>query len=211
MKTVISNAMICTGITGAFLFLPMTLAAQDRCFTARDLARGVTITFEAGDTQTLRRIGNGHIERIEFSDNRAPTRFVGPYALYVIEEVALENGRPIASDLLKIEFDAPLDSLPKPKTGTAWQGRTTNVFSDGSLRPEVFSINVGAPTTIDLSGCTYDVLPTEVRYDWPDDGGGLTLTYDYLPALEAGYLLISQTDGEAPASSPAISLTRLSK
>jgi len=196
---VIARALGPVALVGAVLGAQGALA-QSACPTDRDLARGVIVGYEQGDTVTLTRRGDGKIVVIEaYADDTPTTQFIGAHGLYLESEVDLVGGRPDEPTRLTIDFGIDTFDLPHPEPGTSFHHKTINIFADGSQRDEEFSVAFGALRKTTLSGCRYDVIPAILRYAWPDEANGMSLEYHYLPRLGAAIIVSSQFDGE-PAS-----------
>jgi len=182
--------------------------AMSQCLTAADLSRGVVVGFESGDRTIMRRMSDGYLQIDETYANGDPTmRFRAWKGIYFTEEFELgSNGQAVAGTRLVIEFPVDPMSLPEPFPGMAWSGQTTNVFDDGFRRPETTSFNFVQSGPISLSGCSYDTVTANLRYDWGADGG-LNLQYLYLPAMQTAILLSNQFDGEGMATTTPVTLT----
>ena len=196
----------------ALALLPATVQAQDGCFTPRDLGRGVEVLFEAGDVYTIRRLGTGKLALIEdYADSRQPIRFEGAHALYLESEVELVDGQPDPTTRLLVEFPEDTLDLPLPAPNTSFSRNTTNIFADGFRRPEVWTATFGDLGEITLSGCTYQMIPTTLRYDWPESSDGMTVSYSYLPEIGFAFLMTRQFAGQEPQRNIPIGLRRASK
>lgn len=171
--------------------------AVSACFDATVLTRGVTVRYDTGDFTTIRRMGDGYHQIDEYYDQGASMmRFRAHRGFYFVEEYEPDaQGRPVPGTGLTISFPADPASLPQPAAGVEWTGQTVNLFDDGTSRPEQTRVTFAAAPALGLSGCDYEVIRTEVVYDWGAEGG-LRLEYAFLPAIGTAVLLSSQFDGE---------------
>lgn len=199
----------------AYLFSAALVAATpafSQCLTAADLPRGVSVGFQSGDATIHRQMPDGYLQIDETYANGDPTmRFRAWKGIYFTEEFQLNaSGQAEAGTRLVIEFPVDPALLPNPIAGASWTGQTTNIFDDGFRRPETTTFTFSAAPPITLSGCTYDAVQADLRYDWGADGG-LTLRYLYLPAMETAILTSNQFDGSDMATTTPVTLTRTGK
>lgn len=182
------------------------------CLTSADLDRGIVVRFESGDSATMRRQGDGYLQIDEaYASGNPTTRFRAHRGIYFVEEFELgANGQPVPGTRLQIEFPFDPAILPDPLPGLTWTGQTVNVFDDGSTRNETTSVRFTAGGTLRLSDCDYEVIHADLRYDWGAEGG-LTLRYEYLPAVQTAILISSQFDGDAVLTNQPIALQRMGK
>ena len=186
--------------------------AMAQCLDETALGRGVVVAFENGDLTTMRRTADGTIQVDESFANGNPTiRLRAARGIYYYQEFELDAaGQEVPGSRLDIVFPVPFAELPAPAAGIEWAGRTLNRFADGTERPEETSIRFDQGAPLRLSGCDYAVLDAALRYDWGAEGG-LTLRYDYLPALGVGIVRSSQFDGEARNEKVPVALTPATK
>lgn len=197
------------------VLLPALLGAMPlwaECLGARDLGRGVLVSYDNGDEVRLQRTADGAVTVDEtYADGSVPMRLHAARGIYYFEEYMLdEAGRRLDGTGLRVEFPSDPRSLPEPAAGLVWEGETVNVFPDGSERRETVRVRFEEGAPLVLSGCTYALLDTAIRYDWGKDGG-LTLRYAYLPELGAGLVLTSQFDGGEVNAKTPVALTRAGK
>ncbi|SMY07846.1 hypothetical protein [Flavimaricola marinus] len=197
-----------TGLALAVLAGP---AVAD-CFDQSALTRGLTVRYDNSDFTTIRRTGDGYQQIDEFYDaGDSMMRFRAHRGVYFVEEYEPgPDGAPIDGTGLIIEFPVDPATLPTPAAGVEWTGETVNIFDDGTRRPEVATVGFVAAPSINLSGCDYEVLRTNVHYDWGDEGW-LRLRYAYLPAIGTALLLSSQFDGEDPFTYTPVALEQATK
>ncbi len=198
-------------LPSAALALFATAAAAE-CLDRTALARGVAVTFENGDVTIMQRRADGTIRLEESFASGAPTiRLHAARGIYYVQEYELDvEGREAPGTRLDILFPLPLSELPEPAAGIGWSGQTLNRLPGGRERPEATSLRFEAGPTLRLSGCDYETLAADLRYDWGAEGG-LTLRYDYLPALGVGIVRSSQFDGETAYEKVPVALTPASK
>ena len=181
------------------------------CRTAADLGRGVVVGYGNGDVNILQRRSDGYIMVDEQPASGVALRLRAHRGLYFVEEYEPgPDGAPLAGTYTRIDFDEDPATLPTPVPGASWDGRTRIVSADGSGRDERASYRFAAADPIVLSGCSYDVVRVDVRYDWGDQGG-MSLIYAYLPALGSAVLISSQVDGSALRVAQPVTLARVSK
>lgn len=186
--------------------------ALSQCLTAADLPRGVAVGFQSGDVTIHRQMSDGFLQIDETYANGDPTmRFRAWKGIYFTEEFQLTaGGQAEPGTRLVIEFPVDPSTLPVPMPGMSWTGQTTNIFDDGFRRPETTSLTFSAAQPITLSGCSYDAVQADLRYDWGADGG-LTLRYLYLPAMQTAILMSNQFDGSEMATTVPVTMTRTGK
>ncbi|SHI67100.1 hypothetical protein [Wenxinia saemankumensis] len=197
-------------LTGLVALAPGWAAAQ--CYTAADLARGIEVEFEGGDVTSHRRLGDGSIEVIErFADGSDPIEFRANRGVYFTSEWSIDpSGAPIPDSRLDIEFPVDPARLPEPVPGASWTGRTVNAFEDGTRREETTSVEFAEAPPTTLSGCDYETVEARIRYDWGDEGG-LSLVYDYLPALGTAILRSNQFDGDTLNETAPVAIAPMTK
>lgn len=187
-------------------------AAFAQCLTAADLGRGIVFGYDGGNVTTVRRLNDGTQEIVErYADGGNPIRFVAVHGIYFTQEFEIDAAnRPVPETRLDILFPVDPLGLPRPVPGGGWQGNTVNVFEDGYRRDEVTTIAFSAAPVRTISGCDYDSVRADLRYDWGDEGG-LTLVYHYLPALDTAYVASSSFDGDTATEDHPVSLTLMTK
>ena len=170
--------------------------ALSECLDAADLGRGIVVTYVNGDVTTMRRVSDGTVQVDEtYADGTQPMRFRAQRGIYFLEEHGvLPDGAPVPGTRLEIAFAQDPETLPLPADGIAWTGETTNIFENGTQRAETMSIAFTAAPPVLLSGCAYQTLDTDLRYDWGADGG-ITLEYLYLTELGVGIVISNHFDG----------------
>lgn len=183
------------------LSLPLALLAAPafaQCFDQTALTRGLTVRYDNGDFTTIRRTGDGYQQIDEFYDQGASMmRFRAHRGIYFVEEYEPgPTGQPVPGSGLMIVFPVDPATLPNPAAGVQWSGETVNMFDDGTSRLEQSTVTFAAAPPMTLSGCDYEVIRTDVVYDWGDEGG-LRLAYAFLPAIGTTLLLSSQFDGDS--------------
>ncbi|WP_373353094.1 hypothetical protein [Pseudoroseicyclus sp. CXY001] len=186
--------------------------AGAECLSAADLGRGVVARFENGDFTVMRRQADGYLTIEEnYVDGTPPTRFRAHRGIYFVAEGESDgNGGIVPGTGLEVVFEVDPARLPEPLPGVAWEGPTVNVFDDGSTRNEVMSVHFSAAPPLTLSGCDYEVIRAEIRYDWGPDGGA-ELTYLYLPEVTTAVILSNQFDGDDLFTTTPVGLERHSK
>ncbi|MEJ6398616.1 hypothetical protein [Yoonia sp. 208BN28-4] len=199
-------------LTTAVVMAVSPMALHAACFDTSDLGRGLVVTFEDGNQVFMQRTGTGDVAvRETYNNDDYDTLYTGPYGLYFREEVDVLNGVIQPASRLQIDFSVGDSFPPEPAIGVSWSGPTVNIWTDGNTRDEIYSVKISDKTTYDISGCTYEALIAQVRYEWPNEGGGFGLEYAYLPAIGSAFLLSSAVDdGSIPPNVPA-SLERMSK
>lgn len=200
--------------------LPLSCAAMAvlaspvvaECFDDASLTRGLTVRYDNGDFTTIRRTGDGYQQIDEhYTTDGSMMRFRAHRGVYFVEEYEPDAaGLPVDGTGLRVEFPIDPATLPSPAAGVEWTGNNMNVFDDGTTRSEVATVTFVAAPSMNLSGCDYEVLRTNVRYDWGDEGW-LRLEYAYLTAIGTTLLLTSQFDGEEQFSYMPVGLEAATK
>ena len=203
-----------TGIAGltTTLWLALGAAASAGCLTETDLARGVTVFYEGGDTTTIRRMADGYQQIDEtYAGEATAMRFRAHRGIYFVEEVRLSpHGRPEPETRLEIAFETDPSRLPDPLPGVTWQGPSVNVFPDGGIRNEVSTVSFARGEPLVLPDCTYRAIATEIRYDWGPEGA-LTLDYLFLPDLGTAIYMATRYDGEEAYHSTPVAIEQARK
>lgn len=198
-------------LTPVALLCLMATVAQAECFGPSDLTRGLTISYDSGDRTTIQRLGDGtHLVREDYASGEPSWALRAHHGVYFVEEWQVEGeGRAPGSGLV-IEFPVDPYLLPAPVPGLSWEGQTTNHFEGGGSRPETTSLHFTAAPPLTLSGCTYEIIGADLRYDWGDEGG-LTLRYLYFPAIGTAFLEWSEFDDESNVPLVPVALERATK
>ncbi len=195
-----------TGLFAAGLAL-VSGAVSAQCLSASDLGRGVFVTFDNGDTALSQRGADGYLQIEEYyADSGTYFLFRAHRGIYFTEEVEIDpSGNPYFGTHLRTEFPVDPARLPTPAPGGSWSGVTTNIFEDGYRRSETASYQFSTAEPISLSGCTYEVVRTDVSYDWGVEGS-MTLYYMFLPELGASILITSHFEGDMPMTAYPVSI-----
>ncbi|MEO1641217.1 MAG: hypothetical protein AAFU41_18435 [Pseudomonadota bacterium] len=127
---------------------------------------------------------------IDFGDGLV-TEHLLAHGVYLLDVFDRENGQALADTRYVTAYDVSVDAMPRPEAGTEWVANVTIGESTGTFA-EVQTHNWGAATQITLSGCTYDVIPSTIRYD--NDDEWFIEDISYLPQVGIG-LLTAYTDG----------------
>jgi hypothetical protein len=201
--SLIATTCVLAGLAG-----PLTA----QCVTSADLSRGVTVQFENGDFTVSQRRDGGYLEVTEYYNNGDnPIQFRAHRGIYFVQEFEIDSqGNPVPGTLLDIEFQTDPSRLPDPTPGVYWEGPTVNIFEGGGTRDEITSVRYSDMPDVTLSGCTYDAVRADLRYDWGPDGG-LSLAYVYLPEVGTAYILSNQFDGSDLNTTTAVSIGLRSK
>lgn len=195
---------VCAGFATSLL---LGSAAAAACLNETDMQRGIIVKFDNASNVAMRRTGQGLVEVTETSvQDNMTVRFTGQHGLYFTEEVTLLAARPEDNTRLEIIFDTTDAALPAPRAGHFWSGSTTNIFSDGIARPELYQVVFLEAEDTDVSGCSYETVHAIVEYSWPADDFKVSLMYAYHPALDTAYILSSST---AHASTPVNIVTAI--
>lgn len=186
--------------------------ALAQCLDGSVLSRGLTVTYDNGDVTNIRRTSGGYQMVDEFVGGEAtPFRLIAHRGIYFVEEFEPDAfGQPVPGTGLKIRFEVDPATLPEPEAGVIWSGSNTNVFDDGTVRPEEMIVSFVQGPPLDVPGCSYEMVLTDVMYNWGPEGS-MQLQYGYLPAIGTAVLLSSQFEGEDLFSYVVTSLEPLRK
>ncbi|GGL67258.1 hypothetical protein [Wenxinia marina] len=187
-------------------------SAAAQCYTSADLTRGLQVRFENGDYTTFKRTNDGFLDVTEnYSDGSNPILFRAWKGVYFTSEHEIDAmGNAIPGTRLDIEFESDVTRLPEPYPGVSWTGPTVNIFEAGGSRNEVTTATFSAHPDVTLSGCDYEAVQVDLRYDWGADGG-LDLVYIYLPAIGTAYIRSNQFDRDTLNSTSAVALEPMTK
>lgn len=179
--------------------LPVPAAA--RCLTAADMAGGVLFTFDNDDTTSVRALGAGIFEVVEYyAATQTAIQFqsyLGPYNLRQ-DELGVNNVM-LPDKWARTIYDADLTELPVPAPGLpTWTG--TAVWKEFGILPqdETFTADFTAGEAVTLSGCTYDVVLVKTRVDRPVADHWYERYSYYFPALGASVIVAWNNAEDGP-------------
>jgi len=173
-----------TCLTLAALPLPLLADCPDR----NDMARGVMVTFDNGDTTTLRALEGTLIEMTEVL-TWDPQVFVfeADFGLYALRETEMSpGGALIPESVMTFTYPEPLP--PPADDATGWAG--TRQVHEFGLGNHTESWQVGFRTTqaLTIGACTYDAIAVGIRLRQGEPDQKDQFSY-YLPALGAGFIV----------------------
>ena len=183
-----------------------------QCLTTSDMAQGVLFTFDNDDTTSVRALGAGMVDVIEYyAATQTALKFQSYLGPYILREDDLGMNNVVLPDRWRRAiFDADLTDLPVPAPGLpTWTG--TAVWEEFGAMPQDQTITADftAGEAVTLSGCVYDVVLVKTRVDRP----GADHWYDqysyYFPALGASVIVAWNNEEEGFNQALPIALERL--
>lgn len=200
------------GMAGVFLAVQAGAAlAQAGCPTAEDMRRGIRVDFADGSHEVFRTQASaaGGVEIIVdgldaegFGYQMELGQGVHLLAYRGMTDGAADIGSEIAYDYGLLPGD-----LPVPVAEGQWSSQVT-VTDQFGVRSEPQSHVWSGATTVDIGGCTYDMIETVIAYKTDD---GYREGVEYLPALGFGYLVWNEAAGMPRMPTRPVSISVASK
>lgn len=174
--------------TFAFPLLAMLAggAAARECPTAEDLAGGIRFHEATGETETFHRLPNGMVRSLYDLGDGDGSQATLAKGVYLVELIDRHGGEAVPGSRVTYVFPEKDGPLPDPAPGMRWDTEVVS-FEGGRFTTEPQSYRVGDETTQTYGGCAYAVIPIEIHYAAPDQGGVYDVLH-YLPALGISYL-----------------------
>ncbi len=160
-------------------------AAQAACPVAGDLAGGIRMVLEGGDAELFTLGDTGLVEsRLTQAEGRE-TRFTYARGAYLLESIEHDSGSLRPDSRVTFAFPMRPEETPEPGPGRGWGVRMVANYGDGPV-VEMLGVSFGAPETVELGGCSLEVLPMEQRIF---EGGALVAREErhFLPVLGFSY------------------------
>jgi hypothetical protein len=180
------NTRVCALVLTSLLPLPSLAIAQ--CATRADMATGVRVTFDNGDTTELRARDGDLVEVTErYSWESQSLIYEADYGLYSRHEITLSaGGARIPESETSFAYDA---DLPVPHAAAApWHGlREVREYGMGTKREE-WEVGFRAMDPVEIGACTYDAVAVGIRLRGGADDEKIQFSY-YLPELMAGFIV----------------------
>lgn len=176
--------------TPIFLALAVPLAAQSACPTLADRATGISVSFEDGSTEVFRPGNDPAVTIVDGVDTDGfayRMELIHGTHLLVYENVV--DGRPDPASRVSYDYGMAPSAMPVPVPGGRWKADVTATAVDGP-RPEAQVQAYDVAVSVDIGGCTYDRIEVLIAYDTTDF---YTESVHYLPALDIGFLVWSET------------------
>jgi hypothetical protein len=164
--------------------------AQAGCPTAADLARGIVLEFADGSVETFRNSGPEliSVEGIDADGFGYLMELVK--GLHLLSYANTENGVVDSNSRVVYDYGVDLAVLPLPEPGGRWaSGVTATDVYDSWSEPQ--SHVWGQMSTVDIGGCSYDMIEALISYK---TGDGYTESVEFLPQLGLGYLVWNESD-----------------
>jgi hypothetical protein len=171
-------------------------SAMAECVTAADLERGIRVTFDNGDTTTLRAVSDGMTEVFEYMTwNENIGRYQTYLGLYYVDEIMLDaSGEPQPETRRTTRYDVPVTELPVPQADLAPLDLEIMAREfTRSMMAETQSLVFGPADPIILDGCIYKAIAVGQR-DRPGEATQRDKYYYYLPDLGVAFI-VAWTNG----------------
>lgn len=187
-------------------------ASVAECLTTADMEQGVLFTFDNQDTTSVRALGAGMVEVIEFyADTQNSMKFQSYLGPYILREDDMGLNNVVLPDKwARAIFDAELTDLPVPAPGLpTWTGMA--VWEEFGLPPQDQRVTADftAGEAVTLSGCGYDVVLVKTRVDRPDAEMWYEQYSYYFPALEASVIVAWNNADEGFRQALPVAVERL--
>ncbi|MCC7321362.1 MAG: hypothetical protein IT542_10350 [Rubellimicrobium sp.] len=174
------------------------ILAQTACPVAGDIARGITITFSGGGSESFRQTEPGLV----LVAGRNPDGTT--YTMQLAQGFHLLSWQDTGDPTSLIEYDyamAPAQ-MPVPVAGQHHEFAVQKTTLDGTFsEPQVHTY--GPPITVDMGGCRYQAFEGLIRYATTDN---YTENVVFIPDLGFGYLLWNESDGNPRDPQPAVEI-----
>ena len=168
----------------ALTLLAAPFGAEARCVTAADLATGVSFKRQDGHTGTV--IQRGGLVSIDYAVDAKVrvNRVMSLYGVYARKSVSYPHDAKVAGKGIVTTTARFSGTPPVPQAGKVWNTTVDLKISDHSTAenvtglasyPERFAFR--AVHQVNLSGCTYDVIPVEATVAAKDRTYTIGLAY----------------------------------
>lgn len=201
-------------LAALLLALPASLHAE--CLTSADLDAGITIDFDNGDRNTVRRIeGDFYAYEEYYAAYGYSGQFEAWHALYPVRgNWQVDGGVPDPSLWFERTYSVDPTALPVPDEGS---GVVSLTFDEATgTRPltnwtvSSLALAWGPTAPLAVEGCTYRAAAIEFLIDWMDgSGGGSTTWFYYLPDLGVGFVQASKPHGGEVFAARPLRIARL--
>ena len=187
-------------------------ASLAECLTTADMEQGALFTFDNQDTTSVRALGAGMVEVVEYyAATQTAMQFqsyLGPYNLRQ-DDLGMNNVM-LPDKWARTIFDADLTELPVPAPGLpTWTG--TAVWEEFGILPQdqIFTADFTAGEAVTLSDCTYDVVLVKTRVDRPVADHWYEQYSYYFPALGASVIVAWNNADEGFRQALPVAVERL--
>jgi hypothetical protein len=182
-------------------------AAQARCPTGDDLARGIRVDFSDGSHEVFRDPGMGIVVVDGVDANGYGYRMELVHGLHLLSYVNVTGGVVDDQSAIAYDYGVGASDLPVPVAGGRW---STGVWVNDPLgrRSEPQSHVWGEVGVVDIGGCTYEMLEAVIMYK---TGDGYRESLEYIPELGFGYLVWNESQVMEAVPVRAVSVTAVKK
>ncbi len=164
--------------------------AQAGCPTSADLARGIRIEFADGSYETYRDAGSG-VVFVEGQDVEGyGYQMELGQGIHLLTYANVTSGAVDTMSRISYDYGRAAGELPLPEAGGRWSSAVTVTDQYGE-RSEPQTHEWGQITTVDIGGCSYDMIEALIGYK---TGDGYRESVEFLPALGLGYLVWNESD-----------------
>lgn len=164
------------------------------CPVAADLAGGIRVTETDGTINLFTAQGNGVVQNDGTAPDGYTYRNVLAQGTHLVELGDTENGQYVNDSRRIITYPMERTVMPLPTPNSRWDVATTVAAMGNDGYPEQQVQGWGAPATLTIGECTYDMIPGKVTYTNSD-----FVVFEglhYLPALGLALLHSYQIQGD---------------
>ena len=167
-------------------------ASLAECLTTADMEQGVLFTFDNQDTTSVRALGAGIVEVVEYyAASQTGMKFQAYLGPYILREDGMGFNNVVLPDKwARATFAVDLTELPVPAPDLP-TFTSSAVWEEFGLSPQdqTFTADFTAARPVTLSGCTYDVVLVKTRVDRPGADHWYEQFSYYFPAIEASVIV----------------------
>ena len=183
-----------TSMRSLALVLPLAafaLPAFADCPTAADMAQGIMVTFDNGDTTILRALGDEMIEVEEhYGQGVENYRYEARFGLFSVHEVALSpGGQPLPDSATNFTYPDGVTAFPAPDPAApGWQGMRQVQEMGAQVVPQSYQFGFRPSSPLVIGACSYDAVAVGIRLGAGEADQKDQFSY-FLPALGAGFIV----------------------
>ncbi len=166
------------------------------CPTAADLEKGIRLTSDVGEVETIRLDDDGSfVVRFEDAEGSGVVMRLA-HGLYLTRSWFLDDGQVSFWPSLIVNFPVSDAEMPDPVPGEGWDVDVGLGGSDFADVAESQSYRFGEPGRISYGACSYDYIPVTAVYTGSQEP--FQDVYYYLTEFGVSYLAESGSVGVAP-------------
>jgi hypothetical protein len=182
-------------------------AAQARCPTGDDLARGIRVDFSDGSYEIFRNPGMDIVVVDGVDPNGYAYQMELVHGLHLLSYVNVAGGVVDDQSAISYDYGVGASALPVPSAGGKWSSGVSVIDGFGQ-RSEPQSHVWGEVTMVDIGGCTYEMIEVVISYK---TGDGYREALEYIPELGFGYLVWNESQMMEAVPVTAVSIAAVKK